>query len=113
LFSAESFTAAQICSSDQHDQTDARRPQQFAEALQKCAVTIDRFRADENLQIADQVPDHEMNIPRPVNAMMYFLPSDDVKNPVTTFIEPPFRQSDPRSLDNQMFPKQSPFIKTI
>jgi hypothetical protein len=44
---------------------------------------------------------------------MYFLPSDDLKNPVTMFIETPFRSLTRRSLDNQIFAKASPSIKAI
>ena len=63
-----------------HDATEhdeAGRPDNFEVGLQEMAVGIDLVRADENLQIASQMPDDKKNIMPPVAAMTYFLPSEE------------------------------------
>ena len=42
-----------------HQQSESRRPENFLVGLQKVPVTIDDFRAEKKLEVAQQMPDHE------------------------------------------------------
>ena len=53
------------------------------------AVAVDGFRPEEDLQVAGQVPDDEQEQDKPVTAMTYFLPSDDLKTFVAMFMNGP------------------------
>ncbi len=44
---------------DRRQQTDAHQPEQVAQPLQECSVTIQRFRPEKHLQVAGHVPEDE------------------------------------------------------